>query len=135
MNGGAFAANGFRMAINSSSGGSGYVQFWTTQSGGTLNVASSKKIDTSRWYHVAATYANGKGNIYIDGKSVGTASGTYVPASSATAYLNTIGGTPSGDNVYDDLRVFSESLLASEVHDLYAGSLDRHNILAFKKSI
>ncbi len=103
------------------------------QSDGSLNFfmqgtsSSSSLIDAGgmiadgNWHHVSATRSGNDFELYLDGVSVATANvavGTISPSAPLT-----IGGTSSSSADYegqlDDVRVYTRSLSASDVTELY----------------
>jgi hypothetical protein len=76
-------------------------------------------VTDGNWHHVAATYANGRLNLYVDGDLVQSAfpqnSGAFVPDNVATGV--TLGYQLGGD--IDDWRILSEAATPAEIRGFY----------------
>lgn len=84
---------------------------------GTITSAPTA-LNTSQWYHVAATYANGAVTLYLNGKSVATASLTgsiAADASKLSLGRNPVSGTLYFKGKIDEVRVFNVALTDSQV--------------------
>lgn len=119
------------LMLNSGSFGVG----WYDSSFTTRAIDETNSHEAGNWYHVAVTHAGNKTVLYVNGKSVASDS---VYDSAATNYELRIGqhnGTApyQFDGVVDEVRVYSQSLVASEVQNLYlAGVANHSNELALK---
>jgi hypothetical protein len=76
-------------------------------------------LNTSQWYHVAATYANGNLTLYLNGKEVASQALSPGPLNSDTSKL-TLGKNPISNTQYfmgkiDEVRVFNVALTAEQV--------------------
>lgn len=116
------SGSGFRMGLS----GTGAVAFWTTDNGGSITATSgSSVVDTSRFFHIAVAYRSGTATIYLDGKEVGSGTGTYVQPNSSELRINW--GAHGCDATYDNIRYYSQSLASGQVQKLYAAEKQRHN--------
>jgi prepilin-type N-terminal cleavage/methylation domain-containing protein len=90
-----------------------------------LNIADNK------WHNVLVTFSPGAGSsrIYFDGKDVTTSAATnFVPTDITPTYFR-IGKSSAGFvGDVDDVRLYSEYLLASDVQKLYAQGLPSHQL-------
>jgi hypothetical protein len=91
-----YLTSGFRLGINNA-GGNGYVQFWTTQSGGTIFLTNSQPVQIDSWNHVVVTYSGAGG----------------VPTNQATVYLNGIEGQSECGTVIGNTNNLGLSGIAS----------------------
>ncbi len=88
------------------------------------------------WQHVAFTYSNSASlaTVYVDGKPVGTGPiVACVPGSSAPVSSITVGALWNGTSAFvgglDEVSVFSQSLLAGEIEQIYASGLPTHTLV------
>lgn len=73
-----YLASGYRFGIYSD----GRVNFWTTQSGGTLStMTTSNNLVAGQWANIVVVYDNQNAKIYINSVLSGTGSGTYISGS------------------------------------------------------
>jgi len=57
---------GFRYRITAG----GNIRFWTTESGGTIELGSATVISTDSFYHIVTTYDDTEARMYINGSLV-----------------------------------------------------------------
>ena len=94
--------------------------FWTGQSGGTLSLQSNSSLAVGSFYHVVVTYSGTTGNIYVNGISDGSASGSYVVPTGVSLWINGgIGGAQESNTYIDDVRWYNRALSADEVQRLW----------------
>lgn len=116
--------SGFRAGVRKDAP-TGRIDFWTTQSGGTLTLTSgSSAVSTSSgaFYHVVVTYTSSTSNgvMYLDGIQVGSSTGSYVvPTGRTLAIDGGIGGVTFLNSYIDDVRWYNRVLSADEVRQLY----------------
>lgn len=129
--GGVGTGDGFRMGIRgiSSDTVKNTVEWATGQNGGTASVRSTQALATGQWFHVALTYDSSSmvTKIYINAQDAGSSTGgTYVApgiiSGNNSIQLNGTGSAFYGNNIYDDLRIYDSSLLASDIQKIYAES-------------
>jgi prepilin-type N-terminal cleavage/methylation domain-containing protein len=88
------------------------------------------------WHHVAATRNGYKGAIYIDGKLCAQKTFSSLIGDDNSDVL--IGKGSNGSGYYyfkgsiDEVRVYSQSLLSSEINKLYAEGLSDHDLAISK---
>lgn len=102
----------------------GKIQFGTVASGGYKTGVTT--LSSNTWYHVAVVtdYTNGGTKIYIngsdDGGSVtGTLANTSDNGSLDVGRLMSGGSASYGKGIFDDVRIYSRALSASEVQTIY----------------
>ena len=111
-----YLSSGFRFGIRNS----GQMLFWTGQSGGTLSLQSNSSLAVGSFYHVVVTYSGTTGNIYVNGISDGSASGSYVVPTGVSLWINGgIGGAQESNTYIDDVRWYNRALSADEVQRLW----------------
>lgn len=98
---------------------------WITNWNRRINVSFT---DTSSWHHVVGVYDSRGADftkLYLDGVSVGTATGTFPSASDIdlNGFKTTIGGYYGTPHTFDgkiaNVGIWSRSLSASEVESIY----------------
>ncbi len=112
-----------------------------TANGPAGNRSSGVTVNDDKWHHVTVTF---KGNVtngsqfYVDGKAVGapfTYNTTGVGTDQAQGVTIASGGTDINGQTQnftgyiDDAFIYTSSLLASEIHDLYVQGLPEHTLV------
>jgi hypothetical protein len=79
--------------------------------------------DVTIWNHVAATFDNGKVNLYVNGDLVPTSAFGLIPATlhqSNTAFtIGGISGSATHDGVIDDVIFYNKALSAADIKFIY----------------
>lgn len=116
---------GFRLGINTGgyNSGSNQVVFWSHESGGSLYLSPSKKIEEGVWHHLTVTYSGTLAKIYIDGRLEASGEGVIRTSPRELVVGGGIGGQFAFNGLIDDLRIYSTALSESEISPIY--SLDR----------
>lgn len=120
-----YLVSGYRVGIANRTN----IAFWTTQSGGTLNMTAPNAVSVGKYSHVAFTYKSGVMTIYVNGKQAAKANGTLVVPTGSTFGLQInggIGGTFGANATYDNIRYYSVSLMANDIERLYAESAGKY---------
>ena len=112
-----YLTSGYRLGFYNG----GQPMFWTTQSGGSLQLNSSQNLIVNSWNHIVVTYDNQQANIYKDGILAGSATGTYVMGLNAVRIGAAVSEYFSGK--IDDVRFYNHALSADEVKQLYNSSV------------
>jgi prepilin-type N-terminal cleavage/methylation domain-containing protein len=106
-------------------GAVGQIEFWTGPDA-SLTCLNCNYAD-NRWHHVAAVRSGTKKYIYYDGALAAT-----VDAGSSSSLINgnpLLIGTRNGVNTYqglmDDLYIFTTSLSARQIHQMYISGLSK----------
>ncbi|MEI6660419.1 MAG: LamG-like jellyroll fold domain-containing protein [bacterium] len=85
----------------------------------------------NKWTHVAGVISGTTLTLYADGKSVGSFAGVS-PISGASGNSFAIGRTGNVNQNFsgliDSVRVYSKSLVASDIQHIYAEGLRKHNL-------
>lgn len=105
--------SGFRLGFYNG----GAPMFWTTQSGGTLQLTSPKPLTSGQWNSVVVTFDNKNASLYLNGTQVATSTGTYVAGSNAVRIGAAVSEYYSG--LMDDVRIYNRALSGSEIQQLY----------------
>jgi len=103
---------------------SGNVKLSTTNSRVTRTASA---LGTAAYYHVVLVKANTQVELYVNGVSIGTNTGTGTDASNSSGtYHLSIGsdrlGTDNSPVFIDDFAIFEKALTITEVKFLYAGT-------------
>lgn len=116
--------NGFRYGF----GGAENFVFWTSQSGGTLGLASPP-TSSNTWYHVVVTYNGSQGIMYLDGVAGTPSEGTYVYNPNVLVLAGGVGGTTRWNGTIDEVMIFNRALTPEEVNASYQAGTYRlyHN--------
>lgn len=118
----------------------GIVSTYSYGTVGAGNRSSGVTVNDDKWHHVAITFKDGIANgsqFYVDGKAVG-ATFTYNTTGSGTDQAQGVtiasggtdinGQTQNFTGYIDDAFIYTNSLLASEIHDLYVQGLPEHTL-------
>jgi prepilin-type N-terminal cleavage/methylation domain-containing protein len=96
-----------------------------------LQVNGTGRVNTGKWVHVAATYDGSKTaagmRIYVNGSQGQTTSSNLDPDDMTTTSPTYIGVRNQTENPFpgsiDDVRIYKNSLLSSQIRQLYAQGL------------
>ncbi len=102
-----YLSNGYRFGI----AGGGQPMFWTTQSGGTLDMISSQSLVLNQWANVVVTFSNQQAYIYVNGLQTGSSTGTYVAGSNSVRIGTSVSEPYSGllSNTRFDVRALTST--------------------------
>ncbi len=124
-----YTISGFRSGISNT----GNINFWATQSGGTLSLSSAATISDGQWHHAVVTYdsASSTGKIYLDGKLSDSETGTYIPNTSAGFSINAgVGGTTRSNSSFDEFKYYTTALTAEQIKlDYNSGQSNQFGVL------
>ena len=93
-------------------------------------VNSSACNETGKWHNITVAVDDTTTVVYVDGKQVATESG-WIPSQSINAIY--VGGGSGSSTHIDEINVYNEYLLASEVEHLYAQGLEKIDLATIKK--
>lgn len=96
-----------------------------------ITLTSSISLDTSRWYHIAASYNGSSLKLYLNGKLIQQQNSTGTIQQSGSATFS-IGKNPIQNNQYfsgklDEVRVFNESLSDAHIQQMVYQEITNHN--------
>ncbi|MES2216516.1 MAG: LamG-like jellyroll fold domain-containing protein [Patescibacteria group bacterium] len=129
-------SNGNQQPIFSNRSGGGAVYFGTTSgklfaylnNSNIPSMISVARVDDGKWHHVVWTSNSTVSTMYIDGRQDSTLSRT----SSSNSGVASIGyDAPNGEyfnGLVDDMGIYSETLLASEIQELYSEGLPSYQL-------
>ena len=118
VNWGAVSNNNLSAFIYADTGGTKYLALAGYANDGVVNYTLSNSV----WYHLAVTYSGTTVTIYVNGKSIGTATVSAFNTSTTGAAL----GRPYWDtSAYfsgklDEILIFNRALSAQEIRRMYA---------------
>ena len=95
----------------------GQPMFWTTQSGGSLQLSSSQNLTVSTWNHLVITFDNQQAYIYLNGVQTSSSTGAYVAGSNPIRLGYPVSEWFSG--LLDDIRYYNRALTATEILNHY----------------
>lgn len=107
--------SGFRIGIWNP----GQFGFWTTQGGGTINLATPYSINANRWYHAVIVYNNQAAVLYLNGVNVVQTTGTYI-GNTNPLVIGPQGGTDALNGSIADVQIYNTALTQQQVLQLYA---------------
>ncbi|WP_165920183.1 LamG-like jellyroll fold domain-containing protein [Chthoniobacter flavus] len=112
--------SGFRVVLDGGLLGAGAPQlvFSSTEYGGTLHVPATTVLVTGHWYHLAVTYDGTTAQIYLDGVSAGSGTGTINGSPAPLRFASGIPDLQMLDGSLDEIKVFSKVLDPGEVTTL-----------------
>ena len=85
----------------------------------TANELPAGTVELNKWQHFAFTYANGTGKLYKNGVLLATRANMAPP--NAWGGFN-VGGSPTADGAFDDIRLYSRALTPDEAAVLASGT-------------
>lgn len=116
----------YYMSINSSNF---FYVYWLTQGGVAATLTSTSPISLNVWNHVTLTHSGNTSVLYVNGREVRRDSLSTSGVINAPLFL---GSHTDPSNRYpfagllDDVRIYSQSLVASDVQKLYADTKDKY---------
>ena len=116
-----YATSGFRLGFACGATCNTF-QFWTTESGGTMNLQSPFQLSLNTWYHAVVVYSNQAAVLYINGVNVAQAAGTYIGSQRALTMGSNYGGYNFNGSIAD-VQIYNTALTPQQVMQLYAQGL------------
>ena len=120
-----FNIDGYRFGVKTA----GNVTFWTTQTGGNLNIVSNTAVTVNKIYNISVTYDGTVCNLYQNGLLVGTQVGTYNAISSTIMW---IGGNNEGligaNMTQYAFQWYNRALTAAEIANNYNALAGRYGL-------
>ncbi len=105
-----YTTNGFRFGVTNEN-----LNFWSSQSGGGVEITGATDLVTGSWYHAVMSYDGSGGTLYLNGAVEGTDASGLVLTSTATIEIGgPIGGTQAWNGSIADVRIYSTALGATE---------------------
>ncbi|NJK91335.1 MAG: LamG domain-containing protein [Blastochloris sp.] len=114
-----YLLNGFRCSI-SSYGTSPKISFWSSQSGGTVDLLSKTTVQAGKWYHVVVSYELNNARLYVDGREEAVDTTALIKSNANPLLIGYgIGGHLALDGSMDEVKVFHGRLTSQEVQALF----------------
>ena len=116
----------YYMSINSNNF---FYVYWLTQGGAAATLTSTSPISLNVWNHITLTHSGNTSVLYVNGREVRRDSLSTSGVINAPLFL---GSHTDPSNRYpfagllDDVRIYSQSLVASDVQKLYADTKDKY---------
>ncbi len=92
-------------------------------------ITCPQKIVVNTFYNITETMSSGsdkKFTAYLNGQKCGSSGDVALPTSMSWLSLNYLSFNQGSENVYDQVRLFTRSFLASEVQQIYADGPSKH---------
>jgi hypothetical protein len=118
-----YLASGYRFGIMNG----GRPSFWTTQSGGTLQLnPASQSLAINQWANVTVTYSNQQAYMYINGAQAASSTGTYVAGSNNVNIGSIVSEYYSGQ--FGSVSMYNRALTSTEVQQNFNALRSRYGI-------
>jgi RHS repeat-associated protein len=120
---------GYAFGLNADALNSGHLSFWSSNHGSWVTGSGSVRDDI--WHHVAATLEGTAVNFYIDGALDKSTTSAAAPSTNQNFAIGARNDALFALNgLIDDVRIYSEALLTTEIADLAdTTNLANHNII------
>jgi len=105
---------GWSLALAAGTAGQTQLHFWSTNSGGTLDLMASLDLDENMWSKLDITYNGGIATVYLDGRKIKSDSGG-IQGNTAPLVVGTVPGTPNFDGIIDELNIYSRERSETEI--------------------
>ena len=94
-------------------------------------LTSSISLETSRWYHIAASYDGSRVKFYLNGKLINQQAATGLIGQTINSSF-TIGKNPINNSHFfqgkmDEIRIFNENLSDSQIQQMVYQEITNHN--------
>jgi prepilin-type N-terminal cleavage/methylation domain-containing protein len=92
------------------------------------NIIDTQAVVIGTWYHVAATHSGNNTVMYVNGREVARNSNFNAVSTNLRLYLGRHSVTPffPFTGFLDDTRIYSQSLVASDIQRIYAEGKDKY---------
>ena len=105
---------GWRLVVNAESSGRTWVEFSSTNSGGTLALSAPVSIPDGIWSKLDLTYNGAMGSLYLNGIKVASDSGA-IRGCEAPVILGGAQGAAAFDGLIDELKIYGRERAESEI--------------------
>jgi hypothetical protein len=111
---GVAGSNGWQLSVRTEASGDSWLEFCSTNNGGTLELSAPAGLANDVWSKLDLTFNGGIGNVYVNGRPAGSASGAIL-GSSAPLRVGAASGGMTFDGVIDDLKVYNRERDDTEI--------------------
>jgi hypothetical protein len=105
---------GWRLAVNGGNPEQSRIRFWSTDSGGTLDLSAPLVLSERTWTKLDLTYNGGIATLYANGRKIGSGSGG-IQGSAAPLLLGSVPETINFHGVVDELQIYRRERSESEI--------------------
>ncbi len=106
--------NGWAVAVSADSQGQARLRFWSTDSGGTLDLRTAAALADETWSKLDLTFNGGIATMYVNGRKVNSASGG-IRGNAGALVLGVAPGAGNFDGVVDDLKFYNRERGEAEI--------------------
>lgn len=97
---------GWRLALSAGGAGGGALRFWSTDTGGTLDLQTAVDLPLDQWTKLDLTFNGGTATLYVNGRKAHTDTGG-LRGTTAPLRLGAAGGGGGFDGRLDELRLYN----------------------------
>ncbi len=108
------AAAGWQLRVRTEPGGDTWVDFCSTNHGGTLALSAPFALPNGAWTKLDVTYNGGVGTLYANGRELQSASGA-IRGTTASVIVGAASGIPAFDGFIDELKIYSRERSAAQI--------------------
>ncbi len=105
--------SGWRLGLEADEAGETSLRFWSTSSGGTLDLRAPVLLRTQTWSKIEITHNGGVATVYLNGRKVHSDSGA-IRAGSAPLVIGMVPGAASFNGALDELKIWGRERSASD---------------------
>ena len=106
--------SGWSLALDAETPGKPKLRFWSTDSGGTLDLIAPVDLPAGFWSKLDLTFNGGIATIYLNGRKIQSDSGG-IQGSTVPLVLGAVPGLASLDGIIDELKIYSRERGEGEV--------------------
>ena len=105
---------GWSLALAAGAASQTRLHFWSTNSGGTLDLVASLDLDEDMWSKLDIAYNGGIATVYVDGQKIKSDSGG-IQGNTAPLVVGAVPGMANFDGIIDDLSIYSRERSETEI--------------------
>jgi hypothetical protein len=106
--------NGWNLAIEGGAPESSRLRFWSTDSGGTLDLSARIALPSEAWTKIDLTFNGGIATLYVNGLKVHSSNGG-IQGSTVPIMLGAVPGLPHFNGAIDELKIYRRERDETEI--------------------